>query len=298
MNHEKNIKVNKKMLRIVPFSLYCRRKDARKKFIDMPEQNQPSPVFSTRDYLSAQKQCEKIASELGQPKFYIEKAADVSLSQEMFLTEPLVAKCLSIIQSRGDCLGHGLNHVRKVAVDAGAIVLIETEKISNQRAQPRIILLSHLAGLLHDIRRQEKGHAQLGAETAAAILATDFHLVEKEGDFIVQAIRNHEAFQPFSNLQEPEAQLLSDSLYDADKFRWGPDNFTETIWAMAAPRQIPLQILLAHFLAGMDGIRRIRGTFRTNTGKIYGPDFIDLGLEIGLRLYEMLKNSAHREMES
>jgi hypothetical protein len=66
---------------------------------------------------------------------------------------------------------------------------------------------------------------------------------------------------------------------------------------MAAPREIPLKILLVHFLAGMDGIRRIRGTFRTNTGKIYGPDFIDLGLEIGLRLYKKLKKSAHHEKE-
>jgi hypothetical protein len=46
---------------------------------------------------------------------------------------------------------------------------------------------------------------------------------------------------------------------------------------------------MAHFLTGLEGVRRIRETFRTETGKYYGPDFIDLGLEIGRRLYEELK---------
>ena len=35
----------------------------------------------------------------------------------------------------------------------------------------------------------------------------------------------------------------------------------------------------------VEGIERIRSTFRTPTGKTYGPDFIDRGLEIGRRLY-------------
>jgi hypothetical protein len=36
----------------------------------------------------------------------------------------------------------------------------------------------------------------------------------------------------------------------------------------------------------MESLLRIRETFRTSTGKDYGPDFIDLGLEIGRRFYE------------
>jgi hypothetical protein len=35
----------------------------------------------------------------------------------------------------------------------------------------------------------------------------------------------------------------------------------------------------------MEGIKRIRETFRTHTGKIYGPDFIDRGIEIGMKFY-------------
>lgn len=86
--------------------------------------------------------------------------------------------------------------------------------------------------------------------------------------------------------------MISDALYDADKFRWGPDNFTDTIWAMLACRGVPLSKALPRFLGGLDGIRRIRDTFRTAAGRQYGPDFIDRGLAIGARLYAELTDDA------
>ena len=110
----------------------------------------------------------------------------------------------------------------------------------------------------------------------------------------MEAIRNHEAFQPCSRTADPATQLISDVLYDADKFRWGPDNFTETLWAMVAGRDIPLQTLLPRFLPGLEGIRKIRDSFRTTVGRVYGPDFIDRGLEIGSRLYAALKELEQR----
>jgi len=85
-----------------------------------------------------------------------------------------------------------------------------------------------------------------------------------------------------------DAQLISDALYDADKFRWGPDNFTETLWAMIIPRKTPLPVLLSRFLSRLEGIENIRTTFRTPTGREYGPDFIDRGLLIGRRLHAAL----------
>jgi len=96
------------------------------------------------------------------------------------------------------------------------------------------------------------------------------------------------AFRPCRAATGPGAQLLSDALYDADKFRWGPDNFTETLWAMLASRGIPLQTLLSQFLPGLEGIPKIRESFRTPTGREYGPDFIDRGLAIGKRIHAAL----------
>jgi len=57
---------------------------------------------------------------------------------------------------------------------------------------------------------------------------------------------------------------------------------------MLAYRGGPISKVLPRFLGGLDGIRRIRDTFRTAAGRRYGPDFIDRGLAIGARLHAEL----------
>jgi len=229
----------------------------------------------------------KLAAEVGEPLFYRERTLERTASEELFSSEPLVRDILQIIEARGDYLGHGLIHVRKVAIDAGALILTENDEEMVAPTVRRMVLLGHLAGLLHDICRREKKHAEKGAAEACKIL-TGFPLSDQERRSIAGAIQNHEAFRPFQTDTAPAVQLLSDSLYDADKFRWGPDNFTETIWAMTAPRAIPLCELLPKFPAGMHGVEKIKESFRTATGRRYGPDFIERGLEIGRRLYAIL----------
>jgi hypothetical protein len=174
-----------------------------------------------------------------------------------------------------------------VAIDAGALILIEEGEAPADERVRRLVLLAHLSGLLHDIRRSEKNHAERGADEAAGILAA-FPLRAEELAAVTGAIRNHEAFKPFRTDAGPLERFLAGVLYDADKFRWGPDNFTETLWAMIIPRKIPLQTLLPRFLAGLEGVRKVRESFRTAAGREYGPDFIDRGLTIGRRLYEEL----------
>jgi hypothetical protein len=242
------------------------------------------------EYRRAMELSRRIAAEVGTPRFYLEKKQEVALSRELFAAEPLVAECVRLAEERGDCLGHGLTHVRKVAIDVGALILIEEGSGPLGERVRHLVLLAHLAGLLHDIRREDKDHAERGADEAAKLLKK-FPIPEEECAGIAGAIRNHEAFRPFWSGAGPTERLLSDALYDADKFRWGPDNFTETLWAMIIPRNIPLRLLLPRFLPGLEGIRKIRESFRTTTGREYGPDFIDRGLAIGHRLYEELSAS-------
>lgn len=239
------------------------------------------------EYLEARMLSERIASELEPPTFYIDKEDEVEASLRAFESHPMVRDSLAIVEERGDVLGHGLSHVRKVAVDAGALVLAEMDDTVPEEEKRRVLLLAHLAGVLHDIRREQPEHAQKGADEAEIILR-DFELEEDERLAIVQAIRNHEAFKPAQPLDDPSLQLLSDALYDADKFRWGPDNFTETVWMMVAPLRVPLATLLNHFEPSLEGITRIKDTFRTPLGREYGPDFITKGLDIGERLYSEL----------
>jgi hypothetical protein len=174
-----------------------------------------------------------------------------------------------------------------VAVDAGVIILVEHDKEKPTDRVFQLVALAHVAGVLHDIKREEKDHARKGAEEAERILR-DFDLSEAERFAIASAIEYHEAFRPVPPLDDPAWQLLSDALYDADKFRWGPDNFSEMLWDMVSRREVPLSKVLGRFLKGMEGVERIRETFRSETGRHYGPDFIDRGMEIGRRLYAEL----------
>jgi hypothetical protein len=81
---------------------------------------------------------------------------------------------------------------------------------------------------------------------------------------------------------------MSDCLYDADKFRWGTDNFTHTLWYMVNHKGMSPQDLIKRFPWGMNGILRILETFRTTTGRQYGPEIIETGMEIGKEIYRYL----------
>jgi len=162
---------------------------------------------------------------------------------------------------------NGLSHVKKVALDAGALILIDGADAVGVDRVNRLVFLSHLAGLLHDIRRSEPNHARRSAEEAGRILET-FDIETLERDFIMQAIANHEAFQPIQPLDDPSAQMLSNALYDADKFRWGPDNFTETLWAIIKSRRLKLEDLVKYFPGGLEATERIRAPSGPGQGKI------------------------------
>ncbi len=255
----------------------CSLADSKGRAMPLPDQQ----------YRRARDLARTIAAEVGTPRFYLEKAREVALSHELFAGEPLIAAGLRLVAERGACLGHGTAHVEKVAVDSGALILIEEGSATPDPPLRRLVLLTQLAGILHDIRRTERDHAERGAEEAQKLLA-GLSIRDDECAGIVNAIRNHEAFRPCLASTGRAAQLLSDALYDADKFRWGPDNFTETLWAMIALQGIPFQALLPRLLPGIEGIGRIRDSFRTPTGREYGPDFIDRGLTIGRRLHAAL----------
>jgi len=187
-----------------------------------------------------------------------------------------------------------LKHAVKVTLDAGAIILIENNNLLNQREMAREFLMRRVltaqcAGLLHDIKRKEENHAVAGAAYAREILK-NYQLFAYEREDICQAIRNHEAFKDTVSVNTPEGQLISDSLYDADKFRWGPDNFTDTIWHMVSYSKTPLLKFMEFYPKGMQMLENAKSSFRSDTGKKYGPRFIDLGLAIGEELYDVIMN--------
>ncbi len=241
---------------------------------------------------------EDIAASFPQPSFYVCCKEPLNLSRSLFDEDPRVMKCRTIVLDElNDDFGHGRDHSEKVALEAGALAYIEGERLSLEESLRReACLLAQIAGLLHDLRRNEKDHAKASASAALRILE-EFSVFPEKGADIVQAIANHEAFVEPEKVYSPVGQMISDALYDADKFRWGPDNFTHTLWQMLRSSRARMAPLIRRFPKGMEGISKIKGTFRTETGKIYGPEFIELGLKIGGKIYQFLEKRFSEELE-
>jgi len=239
-----------------------------------------------------------IAASFPQPRFYVFCREPLNLSHSLFDEDPQVMKCRTLVLSElKDDLGHGIDHSERVALEAGALAYIEGERLSQEEFFRReTCLLAQIAGLLHDLRRNEKGHAKASAFAAARMLQ-EFSISPEKGEYIVQAIANHEAFVEPKRIDSPVGQIISDALYDADKFRWGPENFTHTLWQMLRFSRARIVPLIRRFPKGMEGISQIKETFRTETGKIYGPEFIELGLKIGEKIYQFLQERFSEELQ-
>lgn len=232
----------------------------------------------------------KIAIKYPLADFYQNYAGQVEDSFQFFDNDPLVLELRGFVAEKiENDFGHGIEHAHKVALDAGTLMCVEGHQCgySSEYLQHRI-RMAQCAGLLHDIRRKEEDHARKGAEYAAEVLK-EYALSPEDISDICIAIRNHEAFKVTEDTATPEGALLSDCLYDSDKFRFGPENFTTTVWDMVAFSNIPFKQFLSYYPRGMAFLDKVKSTFRSQTGKTYGPQFIDLGLAIGRELYEFIQ---------
>jgi hypothetical protein len=234
----------------------------------------------------------KIVAEYPLPAFYREHRVKTEYALKIFLTDPVVCELREFVASKiENDFGHGLAHAEKVAQDAGALLAVEGEGLHLSKTRMgHCVRMAECAGLLHDIRRKLKNHAHEGAVYARKVLL-EYPFSDQEITDISVAIENHEAFGVQVESKTLEGALLSDCLYDADKFRWGPDNFTHTVWDMVAFADIPPERFVRLYPKGMAFLGSIKATFRSNTGKTYGPQFIDLGLAIGRALYAYIKTA-------
>ncbi|MBI9082453.1 MAG: hypothetical protein JEZ11_02575 [Desulfobacterales bacterium] len=239
----------------------------------------------------------QIASRLPTPMFYKDCSQAARRSRDFFETDPVIGKLLGFVADHlENDFGHGLDHAIKVTLDAGTLLIVEGQHLhdTDDQVQNRLRVVQS-AGLLHDIQRKHKHHAQRGAEYARDIL-TDYPFSAQEIADIHCAIANHEAFTEPMPIDKTDGRLVSDCLYDADKFRWGPDNFTHTVWDMVSFSGVPLATFVALYPKAIRGLNRIRSTFRTPTGAFYGPEFIDLGLAIGDELLRFIRTEFAAEL--
>lgn len=235
-----------------------------------------------------------MASKLELPGFYRECSRELDYCRAQFFDSPIILRLQEdVIPFLYDDYGHGIYHSKKVAIEASAIILAENRHGDILKAKD-LAVLAQVAGLLHDVCRLEEDHALRGAELSESILA-DYPLSDKDRQRISFAIADHEAFTPRKNTEDTEAELLSAALYDADKFRWGPDNFATTLWEMCDYNDLELEDIIMMFPNGVKKIEEISSTFRTGIGRAFGPEFIELGLILGKDVYRRLNELAAEE---
>ncbi|MEJ5361298.1 MAG: hypothetical protein WHV26_04470 [Spirochaetota bacterium] len=241
-----------------------------------------------QDVISMGRQFVKsFAVTLPAPRFYTDSYWYLAIAKKISIVSSVIGYCARCMREKGSALGHSYYHAEKVAIESAAIVLKE-KGISSQSIH--LAMLALIAGFLHDYYREKKDHPAKAAEYVKTHLS--FFMPESDINAISFAIRNHEAFKEYQTVDDSDIMLLSNALYDADKFRWGPDNFIYTIWDMIATMNISIQDILAHFPTGVAHINTIRHTFRSKTGMDYGPEFIDQGMLIAEKLLQFLKNNS------
>jgi hypothetical protein len=240
--------------------------------------------------LRLQREAERIASKHPLPEFYTRFKAPIALAKKLFFNNPGILRLRKIIEPEyHEELGHGIFHSTRVSIDCAALLFIEMEADRMKQLEvERLMILGIFSGVLHDICRNRENHAECGAEEAEKVLLLNFDLSANEIACISNAIRNHEAFAASGTSGRQWVQLVSDCLYDADKFRWGPDTFTHTLWCMADHQGLSPRSLIERFPWGMSGTYRIIETFRTPTGRQYGPEIIETGVAIGKEIYRYL----------
>jgi len=240
-------------------------------------------------YACLRERARQIVAGFPPPDFYQDHAQAHKTSRQYLKNDPILVELRQFVDDNlENDFGHGLQHAIKVTEDAGALMHIEGQAAGYAKVKlKRRIIIAQCAGLLHDIKRKNKDHARLGADRARQVLK-NYPLEQDEIEDVCRAIQNHEAFKEVIHIKTPEGILVSDCLYDADKFRWGPDNFTHTLWDMISFYNPPLEKFMARYPEGMAGLEKIKATFRTKTGKKYGPQFIDLGLAIGRKLHDAI----------
>jgi len=241
-------------------------------------------------YAQLREKALQTACSLGVPSFYELHERELLVSSAFFESSSIISRCLEYLDESKLHPAHGILHCEKVAREAGAIVMAEVPgRQCSDRRRDELVLSAQIAGLFHDIRRNEADHPLAGSLEAGRILS-DFDIPEKHKRYIIAAIRNHEAFREVLGSEDETARLISDCLYDADKFRWGPDNFTVTLWLITEAYLIPVRTLFDDFEKKMDGIRKIGETFRTSTGRRFGPEFIEMGMAIGNEIYKEMRS--------
>jgi hypothetical protein len=220
--------------------------------------------------------------------FYLDFKKYHDISKTFFFTNSLVGRCkkdvLPYLEQNQD---HGIEHGKKVAIDAGTLILVEGRGWDPKQIK-QWSLLAQLAGLMHDMYAPTPDHARQGAATARQILS-GYPLLDVEKEAVVFAIEHHEnLFEDCSTLP-PVYQWVRNALHDADKFRWSLDHLRSFFFdTNPEKKHWTIQDMWLHLPGDITSNLFSALTFKTGIGQRYGPQFVHAGLAIREHLHQHL----------
>lgn len=227
--------------------------------------------------LELKRHARELSAKRPQSAFCLECAEELGHASNLFFDHPLLVRLQSdALGFLNEPCGLGVEHGKRVAIDAAALVLAEPSGLS-QEDRRRLALLAEIAGLLHDALRHEDDHAEKGADLCLRILR-GYPLAPEERVWIAQAVALHEADLPLADAGPESARLLSGAVHDADRFRFGPDFFAATLWELCECDDWTLEQIAQAFPKGRELAAACANGFRTEQGRRYGPALIEEGL--------------------
>ncbi|MBU1228873.1 MAG: hypothetical protein KKA55_12755 [Proteobacteria bacterium] len=237
--------------------------------------------------LELKRRAKELSVSRAQSAFSLECAEELTHAGDIFFDHPL------LLRLQGDALGYlneacglGVEHGKRVAMDAAALVLAEPSGLSPEERR-RVAVLAAMAGLLHDALRHEENHAEMGADLCLRILR-GYAISPEERLWIAGAVAGHEGLEP-QGLNVPEsARLLAGAVHDADVFRFGPDIFVTILWELCECDEWPLERIARRFPEGVRRARALENSFRTEGGRRYGPLLLAEGLALAEEYERML----------
>jgi len=213
------------------------------------------------------------------PAFSLDCAEELAHASSMFFDHPLMLRLQSdALGFLNEACGLGVEHAKRVAIDAAAIVLAEPSDLPAEDRR-RLALLAEMAGLMHDALRFEEDHAEKGADLCLRVLR-GYPLDERERSLVARAVALHESPLPLADDGPLDERLLAGAVHDADRFRFGPDIFAATLWELCECEEWPLERIAAKFPEGPALAARYKDSFRTVQGTSYGPALLDEGLAL------------------
>jgi hypothetical protein len=236
--------------------------------------------------LELKRHARELSASRPQPAFVLECAEELSHASNLFFDHPLMLRLQNdALGFLNDACSLGVEHAKRVAVDAAALVLAEPSGL-DQEQRRRMALLAEMAGLLHDAMRHEDDHPEKGADLCLRLLR-GYSLAPEERVWIAQAVSLHETDLPLAESGPECARLLSGAVHDADRFRFGPDIFAATLWEFCECDDWTLEEIARCFPKGPGHAAACTSGFRTEQGRRYGPALISEGLALA-KVYERL----------